>query len=684
LLRSDPVRLGCDIGGTFTDLVLLDEASGALRVLKVPSTPADPAAAVLQGAETVLARAGVPPEAVALFIHGTTLAVNTLLQRSGDPVGLLVTRGFRDILELRRLRLREAQNFFMDKPEALVPRHLVREVGERRLATGEPYRPLPAGEVEVAADELVRAGCRALAICFLHAYADGGHERDAAALVRARHPGVYVTTSHELWPQRREYERCLVTVINAHVGGRMRAYFEQLESRLRGLGRWRAPILSMRSNGGVMTARSAGELPVHTLFSGPASGVMGAAWVARQAGWARVITLDMGGTSADVSVVDGGPSYSTEAMVGEFPVIMPSIDISSIGAGGGSIARVDAGGLLKVGPQSAGSDPGPACYGRGGVQPTVTDAYVTLGILHPARFLGGDLPLDPDRAHAALEALGRDLQMDRHRAAWAVLEVATANMYAQLTPLLAKHGVDPREYAFLPYGGAGPTHIFLLVREVGIPRVVVPPLPGALCALGCLVADLRADFVASVQRESTRLPPGELEALFEALEARAREWVAREGLPLGRREVRRSAEMRYKGQSFEINVPLPEAPVTDLGPVLAAFHRAYEQVYGYVDRTAPVELVDLRLQVVGQVPRPAPPPPVAVVPRARRPADRRRVYLDGGFLDAGVYQRAELSPGDIVAGPAVVEQYDTTTLVPGGFRVSVDAWGNLIGEGEAA
>ncbi|MBI4011396.1 MAG: hydantoinase/oxoprolinase family protein [Candidatus Rokubacteria bacterium] len=677
-------RLGCDIGGTFTDLVLLDEAGGALRVLKVPSTPADPAAAVLQGTETVLGRAGVAAEAVALFIHGTTLAVNTLLQRSGDPVGLLVTRGFRDLLELRRLRLREAQNFFMDKPEALVPRHLVREVGERLLPTGEVYRPLPAGEVEAAADELVRAGCRAIAICFLHAYADGRHEREAAARVRARHPGIYVTASHELWPQRREYERCLVTVINAHMGGRMRGYFERLETGLRALGRWHAPILSMRSNGGVMTARSAGELPVHTLFSGPASGVMGAAWVARQAGWERVITLDMGGTSADVSVVDGGPSYSTEATVGEFPVIMPSIDISSIGAGGGSIARLDAGGLLKVGPQSAGSDPGPACYGRGGVQPTVTDAYLTLGILHPDRFLGGDLRLDPDRAHAALEALGRDLQMDRHRAAWAVLEVATANMYAQLTPLLAKHGVDPREYAFLAYGGAGPTHIFLLLREVGIPRVVVPPLPGALCALGCLVADLRADFVGSMQRESTRLPAAELETAFQALEAQARGWVAREGLPIGRRELVRSAEMRFKGQSFEINVPLPDGPIGDLGPVLAAFQRAYQQHYGYVDPTAPVEVVDLRLQVVGQVPRPAPPPPAAVVPRPLRAPATRRLYLDGGFLEAGVYQRAELRPGDAFAGPAVVEQYDTTTLVPAGFVVRVDAWGNLIGEGDAA
>src|SRR5262245_21316455 len=673
-------RLGCDIGGTFTDLVLLDEASGALRVLKVPSTPADPAAAVLTGTQAVLARAGVAPEVVALFVHGTTLAVNTLLQRSGDSVGLIVTRGFRDLLELRRLRLREAQNFYMDKPEALVPRHLVREVGERRLASGEAYRPLPAGEVEAAADELVRAGCRSVAICFLHAYADGGHEREAAARVRARHPGVYVTTSHELWPQRREYERALVTVVNAHVGGRMRTYFERLETGLRGFGRWRAPVLSMRSNGGVRTARSAGELPVHTLFSGPASGVIGAAWVAARAGWPRVITLDMGGTSADVSVVDGGPAYSTEAMVGEFPVIMPSIDISSIGAGGGSIARVDSAGLLKVGPASAGSDPGPACYGRGGTQPTVTDAYVTLGVLHPERFLGGDLPLDPDRAHAALEALGSRLGIDRHEAAWAVLEVATANMYAQLTPLLAKHGVDPREYAILPYGGAGPTHVFLLVREIGIPRVLVPSLPGALCALGCLVADLRADFVATVQRQSSELPAHELEQAFLELETRARDWIRREGLPVPEQRFLRSAEMRYTGQSFEVSVPLPAGRIVDLAPVLAAFHQAYDRIYGYVDRTAPVEVVDLRLQVVATVPRPAPSPPAAVVARDVGAPAHRRVYFDGGFVDAGVYRRADLRPGDTFPGPAVVEQYDTTTLLPPGFRMRVDAWGNLIGE----
>ena len=617
-------RLGCDIGGTFTDLVLLDEATGGLAVLKVPSTPADPAAAVLEGTRALLGRGGGTAADVVAFIHGTTLAVNTLLQRSGDRVGLIVTRGFRDVLELRRLRLKGAQNFFTDKPEALVPRFLVREITERLLVSGEEYRPLVPAEVERAADELVGAGCRALSVCFLHSYVDGSHERQAAAQIQARHPAVYVCTSHELWPQRREYERCLVTVMNAHVGGRMREYFGRLERGLRGLGDFRAPVLSMRSNGGVMTARSAGELPAHTLFSGPASGVIGAAWVAGQAGWPRVITLDMGGTTADVSIVDGGPVYSTEAMVGEFPVIMPSVDISSIGAGGGSIARVDAGGLLKVGPASAGSDPGPACYGRGGTEPTVTDAYVTLGVLHPERFLGGDLRLDPDRAHAALEALGGRLGIDRREAAWAVLEVATANMYAQFTPLLAKHGVDPREYAILPYGGAGPTHAFLLVREVGIPHVVVPALPGALCALGCLVTDLRADFVSTVQRESTGLLAHELEKAFGALETRAHDWVKREGLPVPTLEFRRSAEMRYKGQSFEVNVPLPGGPITELAPVLAAFHQAYAQMFGYVDPTAPAELVDLRLQVVGAVPRPTPPLPRAVVAREAAPPGHRR------------------------------------------------------------
>jgi N-methylhydantoinase A len=683
-MTTSGCRLGVDIGGTFTDFVLLDEATGDLGVLKVPTTPADPAAAVLAGTRRLLGRAGITADAIALFIHGTTLAVNTLLQRSGARVGLIVTRGFRDVLELRRLRLREAQNFFMDKPEALVPRHLVREIGERLLVTGEVYRALDPAEVTAAADELVAAGCEALSVCFLHSYVDGRHEREAAAVIRARHPGVYVSCSHELWPQRREYERCLVTVMNAHVGARMRAYFDRLETGLRSLGQWRAPVLSMRSNGGVMTARSAGELPVHTLFSGPAAGVIGAAWVARQAGWPRVITLDMGGTSADVSVVNEGPGYSTEATVGEFPVIMPSVDISSIGAGGGSIARVDAGGLLKVGPASAGSDPGPVCYGRGGTLPTVTDAYVTLGVLHPDRFLGGELPLDPDRAHAALERLGARLGVDRREAAWAVLEVATANMYAQLTPLLAKHGVDPRDYAVLPHGGAGPTHVFLLLREVGIPRVVVPTWPGALCALGCLVADLRADFIATVQRESTRLAPEELEAAFGALETRAREWVRGEALPVVSQACLRSAEMRYKGQSFEISVPLPAGPITGLPAVIAAFEKAYAQIYGYVDPTAPVELVDLRVQVVGAVPRPAPSPPATAAPRAVAAPTRRRVYLDGGFVEAGVYQRGDLTPGDTFAGPAVVEQYDSTTLVPAGFRIRVDAWGNLVGEAEVA
>ena len=534
--------------------------------------------------------------------------------------------------------------------------------------------------MEAAADDLVRAGCRALAICFLHSYVDGRHEREAARLIHARHPDVYVSTSHELWPQRREYERGLVTVINAHVGGRMREYFGRLRSGLLGLGSWRAPILSMRSNGGVMTARSAGELPVHTLFSGPAAGVMGAAWVARQAGWPHVITLDMGGTSADVSIVDGDPSYSTEASVGEFPVIMPSVDISSIGAGGGSIARVDAGGLLKVGPQSAGSDPGPACYGRGGVLPTVTDAYVTLGVLHPDRFLGGELRLDAEQAHAALDGLGRDLQMDRYQAAWAVLEVATANMYAQLTPLLAKRGVDPAEYAFLPYGGAGPTHVFLLAREVGIPRVVVPPLPGALCALGCLVADLRADFVSTLNVESTHAAPADRGRLPGPRGAGG-------GVGGRRGPARRRPDARAVGgdalQGPVVRDQRDPAGRPDHGP-----------------RAGPVRLprgvrADLRLRRSDGTPRaggPAAPgrgdraatagPAGGGEPRPADPPDTRRVYLDGGFVDAGVYQRAALRPGDGFTGPAVVEQYDTTVLVPSGYRVRMDGWGNLIGEAE--
>ena len=668
-------RIGVDIGGTFTDLVLMDTGNGSLRVLKVPSTPADPAEAVRVGVAEITGRAGVAMADVDLFVHGTTLAVNTLIQRSGADVGVLVTRGFEDVLELGRLRLPEPQNFFTDRVRPLVPRHRVRGIGERVNARGEMLTPVDLSEVERAGHELAAVGCQAIAVCFLHSYRNDENERLAVARLQDCLPGMLIRCSSAVWPQRREYERALVTTIDAHIGPVMRRYFNRLEEDLRGEG-FSGPILSTKSNGGVMTARSAAERPAETLFSGPAAGVVGALWVATAAGYPDVVTLDIGGTSADVSILTGGvPGYSTEAKSGDFPVILPSMDLQTIGAGGGSIAWVDDRGVLKVGPRSAGADPGPVSYGRGGTNPTVTDAYVTLGILGAGGLVGGEVGLDPALGHAALAKLGDRLGLSAEDAAWSVLEVATANMYSRFVPLMASRGVNADTYALLAYGGAGPTHVFLLAREVGISRVVVPMLPGALCALGCLVADLRADFVRSFDVELGRASAETLREAFGALDEQARAWLQGEAIPVQGVQILHSAEMRYKGQSFEINVPLP-----DLDGIRSEFQRAYEAIYGYADPEAPVEMVDLRAQVVGMTPKPPSGVAAKLVEAPAAGRGSRRVYHAGSWVDAQLHARAELRPGHTFAGPAIVEQYDTTVFVPPGFRCCVDAMGNIVGE----
>jgi N-methylhydantoinase A len=675
---SSSYRLGVDIGGTFTDLMLLEESSGALHMLKTPSVPGAPAQAVIDGIEKLIARERIDPAGIAYFCHGTTLALNTIIQRNGAATGLLVTAGFRDVLELQRLRLPNPHHFYADKPKPLVPRRWVREIDERVTAGGVVLRAPDPEQVRREAARLRDEGVTAIAICFLHAYRYDVAERVAKETIQRHFPDLYVCTSSEIWPQYREYERALVTVMNAYVGDRMRRYFTMLEERLGGQG-VRCSILSTKSNGGVMSAASAGERPVQTLLSGPASGVIGSLYVSRLMGQDHIVTLDMGGTSADVAIVSGELPYSTDSKVGEFPVILPTVEVSSIGAGGGSIAWTDASGVLKVGPQSAGADPGPASYGRGGANATVTDAYVTVGIIDPARFLGGTMPLRGDLAREAVRRIGGTLGLDEHEAANSILQVATSNMYAEFLPVLASHGVDPRDFALVPYGGAGPTHAFLLAREVGMRKVIVPPNPGTLCAMGSLVADVRGDFVRTVYADCDELPDDRLASTIHDLEREARDWLEGQGARVDDTVLLRSAEMRYKGQSYEISVPL--AGELRTAALVAAFHRRYREVYGYHDERAAVELISLRMTIVGIVPKP-------VLTRLLHPADadvavrQRPVYLDGRVWNATVVERRALAPGVPLDGPVIVEQYDTTTFVPPGFRVHVDAYGNLIGEAD--
>ena len=675
-------RVGVDVGGTFTDFVLMDESSGTFVNAKTPSRPEQPQQAILEGLRALLEREGITPSEVASFVSGTTLGLNTVIQRTGAPTGLLITRGFRDVLELRRVRLPGAPSFYAERPRPLIPRRHVREVDERILANGRVYRALDPREAVAAAGELRALGLSALAICFLHAYRNPDHERQAAEAIRAAFPDLYVVTSTEVWPQQREYERALVTAMSAHIGPRLRDYFARLESGLGELG-LDCPSLSTKSNGGVMATRQAGAVPVETLLSGPAAGVIAAAHLGRLTGRRQLITFDMGGTSADIAVVDGEVGYSTESQIGDFPLILPAVDVTSIGAGGGSVAWADTAGVLKVGPRSAGAEPGPACYGRGGTEPTVTDAYVLSGLIDPDEFLGGQLRLSPERAERALAELGARLGLDPQATASGILRVATANMYAQFLPLMSQHGVDHRTFALLAYGGAGPTHAFLLAREVGIRTVVVPPSPGTLCALGCLLADLRADYVRTVYAELDEQALEPLAAHLAELEREATAWLDEERIPSPERTLLRAADVRYKGQSFEVAVTLPRGGPAGLRELPALFHARHRAVYGYADEGGAVEVINLRVQAVGGVRKPERMAPMGAISdqqSAVSPVRRRRVMLDGSAVEATVYRRAELPVGVSLDGPAIVTQYDTTTFVPPGYRFSVDEWLNLVGE----
>jgi N-methylhydantoinase A len=674
---SGRYRLGVDIGGTFTDLQALDETSGRVVALKTPST-LEPEQGVVAGLRALADRHGIKTSEIAFFSHGTTIGVNTLLERKGAAVGVITTRGFRDILELRRLRLSKANDFFVPKPISLVPRRMVREVDERVLSDGTVATAPDRAQVLAAGQALAKAGATAIAVCFLHAYRNDAHEKAAKAWLAEALPGLYLCASAEVWPQQREYERFLIAVINAYIGGRLRGYFERLGAATQRLGLG-CRLFSTKSNGGVMSVAAAAERPVETLLSGPASGVIGAAFIGRQIGENRLVTLDMGGTSVDVSVVQDEVHYGTENTVGDFPVILPAVDVSAIGAGGGSIAWLDAEGVLKVGPTSAGAVPGPACYGRGGTEATVTDAYLTSGILDPASFLGGTMTLDADRGHAAVEAVGQRLGFDRHRAADAILRVASANIYAALLPQLARRGIEASEFSLLAYGSAGPTQMFLLARELPFRRILVPPSPGTLCALGCVVADLRADFVRSVWREAATLDDASIQATYAALEAEARAWLAAERVELDRAYVLRSADLCYSGQSFELNVPLSEGAVT-MADLSERFHERYERVYGYADRASPIRFLEARAQVVGVTRKAQPNWAALTVEGGGGPIARRKVYDRGGFVEAPVYRRDGLGRGAALDGPVIVEQYDTTIFVPPGVRLGMDAFSNLVGE----
>jgi N-methylhydantoinase A len=676
-------RLGIDIGGTFTDFSLLDAATGELSGFKSPTVPGDPGRGVLEGLHALLTERALDPGSIEYLVHGTTIAINTVIQRNGAALGLLVTAGFADVLEIQRLRLASPVNFTATRPAPLIPRYRVGEVSERILADGTVDTALDADELVREATRLVEGeGAEALVVAFINAYRAPAHEAEARKILAERFPGLSVTCSHEVWPQIREYERTMVAILSAYVRPRVERYLGHLERELARAG-VRVPLYITKSNGGVTTARDARQATAETMLSGPASGVIGAASVCVRAGYRNLITFDMGGTSADIALVrDGQPVYSTDERVGDFPIVMPVVGVSSIGAGGGSVAWLDSVGVLKVGPRSAGADPGPACYGRGGGEPTLSDAFLSCGFLNPDNFVGGRLRLHPDRAAAALRPLGEALGLDLDATAEAVVEVATANMYAAFSNVLARHGLDPRDFCLVAFGGAGPVEACFLAEEFHIPRVVVPPSPGTLCAQGAMTADVKSDYVRTLHRRLSATSGKLLAAECAELAARARRWLAEEAPAVAASVVAYGADLRYVGQAFQIEVPIDPAWLEDATTdrLRAAFHDLHDRLYAHADRGADVELIDLRATITGTTPKPEfQAVPVGAGPPT--PAGRRPIHYRKRRYDAAVYHRRDLRARQHLDGPAIVEQEDTTTLVPAGLRASVDPYGNLVIEG---
>jgi N-methylhydantoinase A len=689
-----PARLGIDVGGTFTDLALWDEGTGRLAVLKIPSVPDNPEDGILAGLRAITTREGVPARGLGFVAHGTTVATNALLERKGARTALLTTRGFRDLLEIGRQKRPDLYDLQADKPAPLVPRHLRLEIAERLLADGTVREKLRPEEVARVLDGLVKlatepdgdAGGRAgeaIAICLLYSFLDSSHERQVAAQVRERFPGWYIALSSEVSPEFREFERLSTTVMSAYLGPLISRYVLRFADEVRRLGIPASPYIN-QSNGGIISVAAAREAPVRTLLSGPSAGVMGAAWVASDAGFDALITFDMGGTSTDVARVERGqPIIAGERTVGGHPVRIPTLEIESVGAGGGSIAWVDSGGALRVGPESAGAHPGPACYGRGGHRPTVTDANVVLGRLSATHLLDGGMKLEPELAVRAVEGLAVTLGLPLIEAARGIVSVVQANMLAAIRLVSVRKGYDPRAYTMVAFGGAGPLHAVALARDLGIGQVLVPPAPGLLCAIGLLVEPLRLDLVRSRIQLLDELTRSAIEHQFESMETEARAWLDRESVSSARRRLVRAFDMRYLGQNFELTVTAPEEPWgEDLRGLRQAFFREHERVYGYTAADEAVQVVALRVTGLGD-PEPLGRPELT---RAGGPAPdearvgERAVYFEETrtFVPTPIYRRERLLAGHCLAGPAVVEQMDSTTVIPPGQTARVDGRGNLL------
>ena len=676
-------RIGIDVGGTFTDVTLLNSETGRYYTYKLSSTLQDQSLAIANGTKETPELYGVPVSEIEYFGHGTTVATNMIIERKGAKTALITTKGFRDLLEIGRQTRPSLYNIMEDKPETLVKRSLRKEISERVTAKGDILRDVDRDEVRAVLKELKEQGVESIAVCFLFSFLNSRNEKIVEDCIKEVWPEAYYSVSSTILPEFREFERLSTTVINSYLGPRMKMYIHNLRQRIKEVGVTVEPYIT-QSNGGVMSISSTIQTPVQTALSGPSAGVMGAVYIAEAAGFKDIITYDMGGTSTDVSLVkDGIAEYTTKRKVCGLPSGVPMIDVHAVGAGGGSIAQIDNAGALKVGPESAGANPGPAAYGLGNENPVVTDANLVLGRINPHYVLGGRLKIDAELSKKAVKAKIADpMGIGTEEAALGIVKVVNSNMARAIRVITVEKGHNPSDFTLVAYGGAGPLHAVHLAQEMGIRTVLIPPAPGALCALGLLTADIKKSYVRTAIASYDEMTPEQINAVMSSLRDEGSAWLDSEKVPSERRKFHGIAEMRYVGQNYELQVEIPTENITasDIEKMKQDFFVAHEKNYGYYNPNAPVQFVNFRCEATGIVKKPNLAELETTLDDPSKAEIGRRVvhFEESGAVDCPVYDRAKFGRAERVNGPCIIEQMDSTTVVPPNTWFSIDKFGNLI------
>jgi N-methylhydantoinase A len=680
--REMPYRLGIDVGGTFTDFLLFNEETGELTMEKTPSTPSDQSVGIMNGINKIVRTVGIDPGEIKLILHGTTVATNAVLEEKGALVGLITTKGFEQILHVARSQTPGplAGWIIMRKPDPPAPLYLTRGVSARMSAKGVELIPIDEEEVRRYAKELKDAGIEALTVCLINSFANPSHERQIRDIVQQMYPELPVTISTDILPEFREYERCLTTVMNSYVRPKMANYLRGIQEKL-AEARLTSTVNIVRSDGGVMSIDAATRSPVNTLLSGPSGGAVAAAYIGELAGFKNVLAFDMGGTSTDVSVSMGGePNLIRETRVGYYPVKASSVDVRTIGAGGGSIAHVPITGALRVGPQSAGADPGPACYSKGGQEPTVTDANVVLGHL-PPKLLGGEMTLDVEKARQAVKKIADAMGLSIEQAAQGIIDIVNENMFGALRLVTVQRGLDPRDFALVAFGGAGPLHANYLARLCGSFPAIIPPMPGVLSALGFLHSDIKNEFSQTMIRKLNEINLHEFTEIFKRLSEEARNWLNAEGIPAERQRFDYQVDVRYYRQGYEFPIRVsPDQFNTDEGKqkFINDFKDVHHKNYGF-NIDSDIEVVNLRVIGIGQVRKVELPK----YERANYTADEaiyevHRAWFDSEFIETPIYNREKLRPGHVIKGPAIITQKDSTAVILPDHYGEVDQYLNIL------